>query len=567
MKGKSYDVCVIGSGAGAGPVAYTLSTAGYQVLVLEKGPWFKEADFSKDELAFCRRSIVTPQLADERHVLVEEDSKGEWQAESTEDSGRDFWNGNVVGGSSNFMSGYFYRLKPFDFKLLSTFGPISGANIADWPIEYADLEPYYDKVEKLVGVSGRVVPHPQLEPRSSPEFPFPPTLEHPLAEQIDQTCRNLGLHPLPAARAVLPFPALNRGGCSYSGYCGSYGCNTGAKGSSRAALLDLALKSGNLEIRERSMVRRLVSDQKGKVIAAEYLNAQGEVKQVSAKIFVIACQAIETSRLLLLSTGPRHPAGLGNEFGQVGKNLLFSGGGSGSGDLLFSDFSAQEIEKLKTFGPFLNRGLQDWYVINDKEFGAGKFKGGLVEFDFQHPNPINRANRLKWDRGRLLWGPELKKKLKSYFTEAKHLRFEVFNDWLPLDNCNVSLDPQVKDRWGLPVARVKLGYHEHDLKVGNFIAKKVVNIFQKLGAKNLSWDISGEPPSNLQAGGARFGQDPKLSVLDPNCRIHNCPNTYITDASFMPTGGSVPYTFTIYANSFRVAAHLQKELAGTTSEV
>ncbi len=134
---------------GAGPVIYELSKAGYKVLVLEKGPWFRTQDFSKDELVATRRSVYTPNLKDEPQVIESLDEEGKWLAQSNYETGNDFWNGNCVGGSSNFMSGYFSRLKPMDFKLLSTYGPIKGANIADWPISYEDLEPYYPRSNKL----------------------------------------------------------------------------------------------------------------------------------------------------------------------------------------------------------------------------------------------------------------------------------------------------------------------------------------------------------------------------------------------------------------------------------
>ena len=554
-----YDVCVVGSGAGAGPVVYTLAKAGHRVVVLEKGPWFTEADFYKDEIACCRRSVFTPSLKDERHVLEDQNSDGQWVGESTYDSGWDFWNGSMVGGSSNLMTGFFHRLKPDDFRLRSAFGEIPGANVADWPISYNELEPYYARVEEVVGVSGRVVKHPFLEPRSTPEFPFPPTAEHPYVNMLDKACQDMGLHPLPAPRAVLPYAALGRGGCSYSGYCGSYGCATGAKGNARAALLNKAIKTGNCKIIPRAMVARLLSDGKGQVTAAEYIDELGVRQKVSAKLFVVAAQAVETSRLLLMSAGSKHPNGLGNNNNQLGRNLVFSAGGTGSGDLTYSRFSPEEIVGLKTVGTFVNRAIQDWYYIDDPEFG-GRAKGGLIEFDFQHQNPTNRANRLKREDGKLLWGEGLQKKLKAYFTGSKHIRFEVFCDWLPNDNCFVSLDPQVKDKWGLPVARVRIGHHPHDLKVGGYVTNKAVEIFKKLEAAEIEWNVDGSPPSNLMAGGCRFGEDPKSSVLNRDCRVHDVDNLYVTDGSFMPTGGSVPYTFTIYANSFRVADLLLKRV-------
>ncbi|HGY54995.1 MAG TPA: GMC family oxidoreductase [Caldithrix abyssi] len=558
--GYDFDVCVIGSGAGGGPVAYELAKAGRSVLVLEKGPWFRTEDFFKDEIVCCRRSVYTPNLRDERHVIEDTDEEGNWTAESTYDTGRDFWNGNMVGGSSNLMSGFFHRNKPIDFRLLSEFGPIEGANIVDWPISYEDLEPYYAKVEREVGVSGKVVPHPFQEPRSTPDFPYPPLAEHPISSWIDKACHNLGYGVFPVPRAILPQPAMGRNACSYSNYCGSYGCSTGAKGSSRAALLDHAVKTGKCEIRPHSFVYRLESDNSGKVIAAHYYDRQGIARRVDAKIFVVACQPIETARLLLMSPGPRHPDGLANNSGQVGKNLLFSAGGSGTGDILFEDYDEGTVASLKIRGLFVNRAFQDWYVIDDKRFGK-KVKGGTVEFLFRHANAISRANAQKWDQnGQLLWGVPLKQKIKSYFTGGRYLRFEIFNDWLPNDNCLVTLDPEVKDKWGNPVARVRVGYHHHDLRIGNFLAEKTEPVLKEMGAKNIRFGISGSPPPNLQAGGCRFGTDPAASVLDPDCRAHGAENLFVSDGSFMPTGGSVTYTWTIYANAFRVADKIKAQL-------
>lgn len=547
-----YDVCVIGSGAGGGPVAYELAQAGYSVAVLEKGPWLTEQDFFKDELACCRRGVFTPDLADEQHVIEESSDDGEWFGEPTSESGWDFWNGNCVGGSSNFMSGFFYRLKPEDFRLRSEFGPIAGANIVDWPISYADLEPYYTKVESKIGVSGRVVQHRFLEPRSTDEFPYPPTLEHPVSREIDQACTALGLSPLPVPRAILSRRMGARRSCEYSGYCGSYGCSSGAKGSARAALLDQAVETGRCRITPWAKVARLVSNPKGDITAAEYFDKDSRAKKVSAKIFVVACQAIETSRLLLHSSGPKHESGLGNRFGQVGKNLVFSAGGSGQGDLMYSEMSAEKAGELQRRGPFVNRGLQDWYVIDDKALG-GRVKGGTIDFLLRHPNPIRKASGLKWSSGELVWGTRLQQRLKSEFMDAQYLRFETFCDWAPNDNCFVSLDSSIKDRWGTPVARVRVGNHEHDLKVGRYLNSKALQVLKKMGAKNVYGSVSSSPPPNLVAGGCRFGNDPKTSVLDKDCRLYGSRNLYVTDGSFMPTGGSVPYTWTIYANAFRVA--------------
>lgn len=555
-----YDICVIGSGAGAGPIISELSRAGKSVLVLEKGPWLTEKDFFKDELACCRRSSYTPKLEDEQHVIEEAGRHGNWIAQATSESGWDFWNGNVVGGSSNFMSGYFYRLKPKDFRLLSEFGPIKGANITDWPISYDDLEPYYSKTETEVGISGRIVPHKHQEPRSTADFPYPPTQEHPVVKEIDKACAALKLQSLPTPRAILSRPDMARNSCEYSGYCGSYGCSSGAKGSSRAALIDAAIATGHCELRANAKVYKLKSNAQGKVTEALYYDEKGDAKAVRAKLFVVACQAIETSRLLLSSTGPKHPDGLGNNHQQVGKNLLFSAGGSGTGEFHYSKLDQLTTDMLKIRGPFVNRGLQDWYYFNDKSFG-GEAKGGIIDFLLRHPNPISKALSVRWNHDdNLNWGPELKQDLKTVFTGSQDLRFEVFNDWLPTDDCFVSLDNSVKDKWGSAVAKVRIGYHEHDLKVGEFLASKAEQVLRQMGAENIRSGISGSPPANLVAGGCRFGNDIKTSVLNADCRVHDVDNLYVSDGSFMPTGGSVPYTWTIYANAFRVADIIKQRI-------
>ena len=567
----SYDICIVGSGAGASPVAYSLAKAGAKVLVLEKGPWLTEKEFYKDELAISLHNVYNPKLADEQHVIEEqyEHDNGDnyWQGEATSESGWSFWNGTVVGGSSNFMSGYFHRLKPIDFRLKSEFGAIEGANVEDWPISYQDLEPYYAQVERDIGVSGKTVEHPNQEPRST-EFIYPPLAEHAISSWIDKAAKLIGYHSVPVPRAILSQPAMGRKSCEYSGYCSSYGCSSGAKGSGRAALLNHAVAGGNCTIKAKSKVYKIATDSKGKISGILYYDSRGRKQVATAKIYVVACQAIETSRLLLASTGEKFPHGLANNNGQVGKNLVFSAGGTGSGDFNYNDLSEQQVNELKQVGPFINRSLQDWYQINDKNFeGAnskGIAKGGTIDFLF-HQNPVARAGGSQWgldenENDQLVWGEQLKQNLKQEFTTYKTLRFEVFNDWLPNDDCFVSLDSDVTDKWGDAVAKVRIGYHEHDLKVGEYLSKKAEKLLTAMGATNVASSVSGYPPSNLMAGGCRFGNDPKTSVLNKYCQAHEVGNLFVTDGSFMPTGGSVPYTFTIYANAFRVADHIKQRL-------
>ncbi len=538
-----FDVCVVGSGAGGAPIAYAAAKAGRSVVVLEKGPWLREGDFFKDEVAECRRRKYLPDLRAEPHVVAFDDGSA-WP---THETGWDFWNGSLVGGATNLMSGYFHRLKPVDFRLLSEFGPIDGAAVTDWPITYADLEPWYAHVERVVGISGRVVKHRQADTRSTPNFPMPPLAEHPVSGWLDEAAAEVGAHTFPVPRAILSLPTGGRRGCEYSGYCGSYGCSSGAKGSARAALIDAAVATGRCEVRPNSMVAHLASDARGRVTHAEYFDAAGVRKRVDARVFVVACQPIESARLLLNSRGPGHPEGLGNRDGQVGRFLLSSAGGSGSGTLTVDRFG----DALGDRRPFVNRATQVDYVLDDP-----RRKGGTVDFLWRHPNPISRAQSLAWGSDGPLWGWAYKEKLRRAFKRERELMFEVFCDWLPVPGCNIALDPDVVDRWGLPVARVTLEGHPQNIEVGKALARRGESVLRALGADDVSSRTTWSPSTNLLAGGCRFGADPATSALDRDCRMHHAPNVYVTDGSFAPTGGSVPYTWTIYANAFRVADRL-----------
>lgn len=545
-----YDVCVVGSGAGAGPIIYELSKKGLTVCVLEKGEAFKRADFSKDEMATARRDIYTPKLEDEYHT-IEEFVDNKWTKFPTYESGWNFWNGSLLGGSSNFMSGFFYRLKPDDFRLASRYGKIKGSNIVDWPISYDDMEKYYDKVEKIVGVSGEHSDYIHAEPRSSKNFPYKVLDEHPITKLIDVSLKKLSFSVVKTPRAIISEDSEHRSACYYSNYCGSYGCSSGAKGSSREALIIPALNTNNVRIIANAFVIKLNTNKEKKITSAVYLSKNGEKKEVKAKLFVVAAQASETSRLLLNSKDENFPNGVANNSGNVGKNFLSSSGGIISGEF---DSSAMPIDELLTPGLFVNRAIKDFYFTKE-------FKGGMLELVFDHANPIRRASFLKWDEknsDNLVFGKALQDKIYTTFTKKKTLNLEIFADWIPNDNSFVSVDEKYKDKYGIPVANIRIGAHKQDLEVSEFLEKKGRALLKQMKASSISSNVSALPSQNLQAGGCRFGNDAKTSVLNKYCQSYEVDNLFVTDGSFMPTGGSVPYTFTIYANSFRVADYINE---------
>jgi choline dehydrogenase-like flavoprotein len=246
---------------------------------------------------------------------------------------------------------------------------------------------------------------------------------------------------------------------------------------------------------------------------------------------------------------------MANNSSQVGKNLIFSAGGSGQGRFHFKDLSKKQRDELMKEGLFFNRSLQEYEFSKNSK----KYKGGTIDFLFEHANIISRVSREMWDdNGNIIWGKKLQDKIHKTITRSRVLTFEVFNDWLPTDKCYVSIDDKVKDKYGINVGAINLYGHPQDVEVGKHLATKATKILKQMGAKDISVNINNSPPSNLVAGGCRMGLKSNNSVVDKNCKAHELDNLYVSDASFMPTGGSVPYTWTIYANSFRVADIIKK---------
>ena len=540
-----YDVCVIGSGAGAGPIIYELSKKGLKVCVLEKGDIYTEKDFSKDEMV-VRKSIYTPNLKDEYHT-IEEFIDGSWQKFPTYETGWNFWNGSLLGGSSNFMSGYFHRLKPNDFKLASSYEVPKDSNIVDWPISYDDMEKYYEKVERVVGISGKVQEYEFSEPRSTKDFPYDALEENKIVDLIDKSCEELNYKSIKTPRAIITKQKGHRNPCYYSNYCGSYPCSSAAKGSSRASLIKDALLTNNATIIPNAFVIKLNTNKDKKITSAVYLTKKSSKKEIKAKLFVLAAQAVETSRLLLNSKDENFPNGVANNSLNVGKNFLSSSGGIVSASF---DERNLNLKDLLTPGLFVNRSLMDWYYTKE-------FKAGTIDILFEHANPIRRASNLRWNEDELIIGEELQNKIFENFTKTRRLNIEIFTDWTPNDNSFISVDEKYKDKYAIPVANIRIGTNPQDLKASKFLEEKAIKLFEQMGGKDIKSEISQLPSGNLQAGGCRFGNNPKTSVLNKYCQAHEVSNLFVTDGSFMPTGGSVPFTWTIYANSFRVADYIK----------
>jgi choline dehydrogenase-like flavoprotein len=547
-KDDIYDALVIGSGAGGGPLAYELAKSGARVLILEKGRRLARKELIHDELKICRGDFFTPSEEDEPHVLVRGNGKPT--------RSREAWLANCVGGGTVHMSGFFLRLKPEDFRLRSELGDLPGTNLADWPITYAQLAPYYDRVEHVVGVSGVAGVNPFEEPRSGP-FPFPPLDEHPFAKEIDKTCAGLGYHAFPLPRAILTRPQgdqAERGVCSYCALCGSYGCETGAKGSTAASVLPMAEATGRCEIRPECMVYEIEVGPSGLATGVLYFDSEGRMQRARARVIVASCTAVESARLLLNSRSSLFPDGLANGNGQVGQNLTFSNHRDG--------FSRFDIPKQKAARPwladkepFIHRCVQDFYFHPQPDVP----RGGTLSFLFSHVNPIGAAEAQAVDvSGDLTFGLNLKDRIRDRVRGSVTVQFESFCESLANPGMHVSIDPEVRDKWGIPSARLTLAHHPQDMAAAEVVHQRGMEILEALKPDETWAPYEFGESMILQGGTCRFGKDPAKAVLDANCRSHEVKNLYVVDGSFMPNPGGVPPTMTIMANSFRVGEALAK---------
>ncbi|MFP2904454.1 GMC family oxidoreductase [Pyxidicoccus sp. 3LFB2] len=544
------DVCIIGSGAGGAPMALELGRAGFKVVVLEKGRHYRPKDFVHDEILNSRRNFFMPLPWEEPH-LMRQGAQARYERTSAA------WTANCVGGGTVHMSGFFYRLKPVDFRLRSTLGAVPGSTVADWPISYEELAPFYDKAEAELGVSGQAVPHPFAEPRSGP-YPLPPLDVHPVAGEIDKACAAMGWHSVPTARGILSKPYRGRAPCSYCALCGSYGCETGAKSGTDASLIPAALATGNVQLRPGCMARTVEVDKQGRARSVVYVDADGVTQEQPAKVVVVSCTAVESARLLLNSTSSRFPRGLANGSGLVGKNLIFSSFGESHATFRVSKQGALR-PWLKDPSPFVNRSLQDFYLLPDARYGFRK--GGTLGFMWTHPNPIHAAVGLAGTGKTALFGKALKDRMREY-RDSRILQFEVYAEYLPTPGSYVSVEGGVKDKFGIPVAAITVERHPMDLAATRFLVERGEEVLLRLDPDDVKRGSTSGETTILQHGTCRFGNDAAASVLDKHCRAHEVPNLYVVDGSFMPTGGSVPSTLTIAANSFRVASHLVRALKG-----
>ena len=530
---KAVDFVVIGSGASGGILARELATAGFDVVVLEQGPYRQSSDFVHDEwdIFFGPGLSGTGDPQTFRHDPTE-------TARVPQGGPPPLLYARGVGGSSVHFSGNYWRMRPLDFKERSLLGPISGTGFADWPISYEELEPYYTKVEWEIGVSG--VPGPFDPPRSKP-YPLPPMPIKSSGALLEKGAKQLGLHPQAAPVAILSQPYNGRPGCIHCGFCIAFGCEVGAKSSTLVTMIPQAEATGRCEIRPHSTVHRLETDGRGRVSEVVYFDAEGNEQAQKARTVVLAANGAETPRILLMSESARHPDGLANSSGLVGKYLMLNGHVA---TYALFDEPLNEYKSIQC-----TRIVMDYYETDPKR---GYYGGGGID-----ARPLINSFPIMFALGGLppgspSWGAEYKRLLAHNFTRNVALLSNGTS--LPQERNNITLDPELKDAYGRPAIRMTWRDHEDDLKNIGFLQDRAVEILEAAGARQI-WR---EPvaPQTLAAhllGTCRMGDDPTTSVVDASHRSHDIDNLYICDGSSLVSSGRGQPTQTIQALAFRAA--------------
>jgi choline dehydrogenase-like flavoprotein len=535
--GEMVDFVVVGSGASGGVVARQLSRAGFKVLVFEQGPRLGPADFEHDEFKYFMLNGITndPKISPQSFRKTPADKAV--PAVGT----NPLMYARIVGGSSNHFTANFWRFHEIDFHERSVYGSISGTTFADWPISYQELEPYYTMVDWEVGVSGLAYSTPHDPPRSKP-YPMPPLPVKSSGVLFEKGARKLGLHPYPAPMAIASQPFKDRPGCIHCGFCMGFGCEARAKSSALYTMIPEAEATGNCEVRSQSYVYHVDMNEKGRATGVHYFDADKKTHFQPARAVVLSANGAETARLLLNSTSNRFPQGLANSSGMVGKNLMFNQGSSVQG--VFE----HELNEYKSVQ--CTRIVHDFYDADPKR---GFYGGGGIDARI-NPQPALWALAASGDLPR--WGNALKERLEAF---PRMTASTGHSTSLPLEANSVSIDPNLKDAWGIPGMCLTYKDHPDDLATAKFLQDRSFEILEAAGAQKVWREGIAENNGGVHLlGTARMGNDPKSSVVDKHHRTHDVRNLFLVDGSSFVTSGRGQPTMTIQALAFRAGEHIGK---------
>lgn len=365
---------------------------------------------------------------------------------------------------------------------------------------------------------------------------------------FERAARKLGWHPFPAPMAILSQPRPGRSACVQCGFCESFGCEVGAKSSTLATVIRMAEKTGRCEIRPNCYVHRIETNASGRVIGATYFNKQRVTHLQKAKAVVVCANGAETPRLLLLSASKQFPDGLANSSGLVGKYLMLNSGPSAMAvfEHPLNDYKGVAVSRI----------LHDFYELDPQKVGF--YGGGGLDARFDL-TPISFATN-GYDMGGLppgtpRWGKEFKAALAHNY--ARSLEIVSHGTSLPVESNSFSLDPDLKDAWGLPALRMTYKDHPDDLKLGAFLHDRILELLDATDAvQKWASRVEEQDFAYHLLGTCRMGNDPKSSVINADHRTHDVKNLFICDGSSLVTSGRGQPTLTISALAYRAADHI-----------
>jgi choline dehydrogenase-like flavoprotein len=538
---------VVGAGAGGGIVAKELAVAGLSVVLLERGKWYTAADCRKDDLRNQRNTQLGNAFGpeDKGNPRVWVDAKG---AAHTVVASEGAYSNNAacVGGGTLSWGAQAWRFMPQDFKMRSTYGAPSGSSLEDWPISYDDLEPFYDKAEYEIGVSGDYSGTPFHAPRKRP-LPMPPLPPNREFGILEPAAKRLGLHPLhiPMARNSVPYNG--RGPCMRCRWCVGFVCEVDAKNGSQNTVIPVALNTGNCELRTECQVKEILTDEHGRARGVSYFDERGRLQEQLSDLVVVSACATESARLLLNSRSKLYPDGIGNRYDQVGRNLQ---GHYYSGALGFFD-----QETYDDLGPGASIAVMDY-----NHGTPGLVGGGMLANEFIRL-PIQMVDRMP--QGTPRWGLGHKQAMRRFY--KRNIAVMGPTQQIPSADARVTLDPNIRDQYGIPVVRISGNVHPHTFEIGAKQAQRAEAWLKEAGA--IATELSGGRPEVVQAGQhqagtCRMGNDPRSSVVDRTCRVHDVDNVFVIDSSVHVNNGGFNPALTIMAIAYYASDALVKGWKG-----
>lgn len=497
---ERFDIVIIGSGAGGGTLAHALADTPARILLLERGDFVPQEDENWSPAAVWKE--------------LRYQSTERW----LDEQGEEFrpYTHYCVGGNTKFWGSVLYRLRREDFDEVQHVDGVSPA----WPIDYDTLAPYYDRAERLYQVRGQHGVDP-TEPAREP-YPYDAVPHAAGMQQIVETLRQQGLHPSPLPLGLLRMGERN--GCILCNTCNSFPCKLHAKSEADICCVRPAITRSNVTLWTQALARRLVTDASGRRVEAVEVERNGETLRVSAPLFVVSCGAVNSAALLLRSGNPRHPAGLANSSGLVGKRYMAHLATMMQG---FHPFrrNATVFQKTVAVNDFYLRGVDDQYPLGQIQ-SQGRTHGVMAQ------------TVVPWIP---LWAYDA--------WVSRGVDWLVMSEDLPSEHNRVTVNGD---------GRIRLHYQPNNVAAHRRLVRETRRILRRLGFWLIVAHSHGNRNTTHQCGTVVFGRDPKRSVLDPFCRTHDIENLFVVDASFFPSSAAVNPGLTIAAQALRVAEHIRE---------